>query len=419
MSEAIAERPKPGVIYWSAYSSPEGSSQPTDPLRFDMYTQRLGNLMLPGITNRTQRLRYMSMVCAGIASTRGVGGDSLRERRRAFLPFERGWALAQTMSVDGRLKSRDEGDRPSLKPEFRGLRGANRVLSHYRGLRDGATAYPNRYVLLKSQDAQGGLGAYLVTLREFGFVHDGSLELTDLGKELASRFFSGRRSRLDVLAAEESTKRSTLEGLGRDLCLGYPTPEERRIVKEAVFGDDRRTAADCMARMKQALPDSWESRELLAAIARDDGDLLGRSANFAVVFDPLRIDLLRVFSGLGRVMEGRSGPVDLSTVAGDELEDVARSARGHAATLADCSVPDGLDQIARLAREVADGRSLADTVASTVRFHRDEGRSWIMAAGGERYSLGKHGPFRDPGSAFNGYTVDRALELLADTEAPV
>lgn len=416
MSEAIAARPMPGVIYWSAYSAPEGSSQPTDPLRFDMYTQRLGNLLMPGITNRTQRLRYMSMVCAGIASTRDVGGDSLRDRRRAFLPFERGWALAQTMSVGGKLKSRLGGDRPSLRPEFQGLRGANRVLSHYRGLRDGAKVHPNRYVLLKSQDAQGGLGAYLVTLREFGFIREGSLELTDLGGDLARSFFTGRRSRLDALAADEPAKRSTLEGLGRDLCLGYPNAAEQRIVKDAVFGDERRRTADCMARMKRALPESWDPRDLLSAIARDDGDPLERAANFAVVFDPFRIDLLRVFSRLGDAIRGRSGPVDLATAATDELEEAARSARGHASALADCSTPAGLEQISRLAREIADGRSLADTVASSVRFHRNEGRSWIVTAGGERYALGKHGPFRDPGSNFNGYTVDRALELLGDTE---
>src|SRR3954465_9954426 len=103
MTPGIAAFPKPGLTYWTAYSPPEGSSHPSDPLRFDMYTQRLGNILLPGITNRTERLRYLSMVCAGLAVT-GDRASTVRQERKAFLPFERGWALAMTLSVDGRLK---------------------------------------------------------------------------------------------------------------------------------------------------------------------------------------------------------------------------------------------------------------------------------------------------------------------------
>src|SRR5215213_7458138 len=105
MTAGIAAFPKPGLTYWTAYSPPEGSSQPSDPLRFDMYAQRLGNVLLPGVTNRTERLRYLSMVCAGIATTSSARQATIRERRQAFLPFERGWALAMTLSVDGELKS--------------------------------------------------------------------------------------------------------------------------------------------------------------------------------------------------------------------------------------------------------------------------------------------------------------------------
>ena len=419
MADRIADSPKPNIIYWTAYSPPEGNSQPSDPLRFDMYAQRLGNLMLPGITNRTERLRYLSMVCAGIATTAPVGVASLREQRQALLPFERGWALAQALSVAGELKSRDDSQRsPSLKPEFRGLRGANRVLAHYRTLGDSATVHPNRYVLLKSQDAQGGLGAYLVTLRQFKFVQDGSLDLTALGSELSAAFQPTRRGRrLSILAASTPAKRSALAALGEDLCLGFPSATERRLVGEAIFGDVRQPVADCVSRMRAARPGSEDPRDLLEAIARPDGDELGRAAHFACEFDPLRIAVLQVFARLGRGVMGQPGPVSLGAAGSPSLEAAADSARKQAARLVACRTPAGLEPISELAGELVDGSSLADTVRSTLGFHLREGRAWIVPGAGDRYSIGKHGPFEDPAHSFNGYTVGRAMQLFDDTAA--
>ena len=127
--------PSVGRLYWTSFAELEGDSSPADPLRFDMYAQRLGNILLPGITNRTERVRYLSMVCAGLVETQRPGA-SVRESRQAFLPFERGWALAMTLAAGGRIKvgSDDVAGGRGLKPEFRGLRGANRVLRHYRTL---------------------------------------------------------------------------------------------------------------------------------------------------------------------------------------------------------------------------------------------------------------------------------------------
>jgi hypothetical protein len=45
--------PKRGIAYWTAYQPPEGDTRPVDPLGFDMYAERLGNHLLPGITGRT------------------------------------------------------------------------------------------------------------------------------------------------------------------------------------------------------------------------------------------------------------------------------------------------------------------------------------------------------------------------------
>lgn len=419
MTTAIANTPRAGLNYWTAYSPPEGSSQPSDPLRFDMYAQRLGNVLLPGITNRTERLRYLSMVCAGIATTSAASSGTIQERRHAFLPFERGWALAMALSVNGELKtSVGTGPSRSLKPEFRGLRGANRVLSHFRTLGGRTNVHPHQYVLLKGQDAQGGLGAYLITLRRFRFVQEDSLELTALGQSLVDAFRPKPRGRrLATLVEDGRVKRTALSALGEELRLGAPSEEEKAIVCSALFEDDRQPVAECLRRMRQARPDSDDPEELLRAIGRPDGDTLERAADYAVAFDPMRISLLQVFTRFGRRLSGAVGSKSLGSLMTDEIEESAVAARADAARLATRKPTPELEAISDLAREVAEGDTVADTIRAAVAFHRREERAWILPDGGDRYSLGHHGPFDEPRKEFNGYTVGRAMQLHADAEA--
>jgi hypothetical protein len=421
MPATIAPSPTPGRIYWTAYTDPEGNSEPSDPLRFDMYAQRLGNVLLPGITNRTERLRYLSMVCAGIGVTSRGRQRTLREQRRAFLPFERGWALAMTVSVDGDLKWNPDGQNAqrSLKPEFRGLRGANRVLAHYRTLRYGESIRPTAYILLKSQDAQGGLGAYLVTLRHFGFIQPDSIALTATGHALANAFDPALRGApLSVLADERTVGRRSIERLGEALVLGAPSPTEQRIVREAIFEDPRSGVADSVRRMRLARPDAVDAHSLLRGIARRRGDLLERCAQYAVDFDPMRIALLQLFSRLGRQLNGRPGSTRLGAVLLPEIEEAAANASVAARRLAssELNVP-GLEPVSALARELAVGSSVADTVSSMVAFHGREGRAWITSDRPDWYAVGRHGSFDEPDGSFNGYTVGRAMQLLADVEA--
>jgi hypothetical protein len=417
---AITPSPKAGRVYWTAYTDPEGNSEPSDPLRFDMYAQRLGNLLLPGITNRTERLRYLSMVCAGIAVTTRGRDRTLRQQRATFLPFERGWALAMTIGAGGDLKWRPNPTvaQPTLRPQFRGLRGVNRVLAHYRGLKDGKPVRPTVYTLLKAQDAQGGLGAYLVTLRQFGFVQPDSLTLTAAGRALADAFNPRLYGApMSLLAERTSVKRSTLGRLGEALVLGTPAAEERQLVREAIFADPRSAVADCVRRMRSVLPDSTDPRALLAGIASRNGDTVERSAQFAIDFDPLRIALLQLFARFGRELSAHAGATPLSVVLRPEIEEAAEKAHHAARTLAaDPAVP-GVEQVSVLAADLAGGRSVADTVRSMVSFHRREGRAWITNDRADRYAIGSHGAFEDPSESFNGYTVGRAMGLLMDAEA--
>lgn len=418
MSPSIADPPKTGRIYWTAFTDLEGDSGPTDPLRFDMYTQRLGNILLPGITNRTERLRYLTMVCAGLAETSGRA-TTVRQQRKAFLPFERGWALAMTISVDGRLKfgAADGTDRRSLRPEFQGLRGANRVLAHFRTLSDQPRVRPPAYTLLQAQDAQGGLGAYLITLRQFGFVHPDSLALTTQGRDLAASFapHGVRGGRLRLLADDAPVDRNLVGRMGHVLSLGNPTRDEQELVWQAIFENDRSVVADVVSRMRAAAPTARSPRDLLAGIARRDGDQIERAAAYALAFDPLRVAALTLFARLGQQLAARESSrlTDLDT---QPLEATATEVRQLAPTVAEMPDVPGLAPVSQLARELAAATTLGDTVSSLVSFHRREERSWVVAEGPQRYRLGRHGRFQEPSDAFNGYTVGRAFQLLRDVE---
>ena len=121
---AIASPPRVGRAYWTAYTQLDGDSKPLDPLRFDMYERHLGNVLLPGITGRVERLRYFGMVCAGLMLTRPTGfspdpREHTRLWRQFFLDFEAGWALANLVAVNGEVKDLPPAvPRARRKPEF-------------------------------------------------------------------------------------------------------------------------------------------------------------------------------------------------------------------------------------------------------------------------------------------------------------
>lgn len=414
----IAATPKVGGIYWTAYADLEGDSGPTDPLRFDMYAQRLGNLLVPGITNRTARARYLSMVCAGIATTSSPGA-TVRQARRAFLPFERGWALAMTAWAGGQLKRSDGGGR-GLRPEYDGLRGANRVLRHYRTLEGRDSMKPADYVLLQGQDSQGGLGAYLVTLREFGFVHPESLKLTATGQELAAAFRpKGTRGiSLGMLVADQKMQRGKLERLGGHTVLGWPSTEERDLIRAGVFLSPRSRTGDVVGRVRAVHPNLAVSAEQAMRVVAESGDdPLAEAAEYALRFDSLRISSQRLFTALGTALGSKTDPATVAELADDRVGEAAQSVGDHAAAVAEVDPPPGLDAIRLLARDCAVARDTEATVEAVVAHHRREQRGWVIPEGRGRYRLGQHGPFDEPADEFNGYTLGRALVLHRDLDA--
>lgn len=411
MASDALDAPKPGHSYWTIYTALEGANEPTDPLHFEMYVRRLGDLLLPGLTSRTQRLRYLSMICAGIEVT--GQGRTVRERRRAFLPFERGWALAMTIAMNGELQGPSSGrGRPPLKPEFRGFMGSRRVLAHFAKIRGRLETPPSDYVLLSSQESQGALGSYLVALCEFGFVHRDSLRLTARGQELARAFDPHLRgAQLSRLAEQRPVKCSTLARLGAQLALNVPpTAAERQITKAAIF-DGGGPVAECVRLVPRARAANASPRALFQAIGRDGLEPLALWARYTVDFEPLRIALLQLFCRLGAALAGRSGPIRLADLEADELEDAADRALAAARTLAVRRAPPGLERVSDLAQAIAAGDGLEHVVHEMLRFHVIEGRSWIIPDRPGRYSLGQHGRFTEPAGG-GWYTLDRALQLF-------
>src|ERR1700687_2318835 len=83
----------------TAYDPIGGSSGSIDPLGALQTYGTLADLLLPGVTTITTRSRYLSMLCAALASAEKhrqllPAASGLVQRRKAVEPFERLWVLA-------------------------------------------------------------------------------------------------------------------------------------------------------------------------------------------------------------------------------------------------------------------------------------------------------------------------------------
>jgi hypothetical protein len=383
-----------------------------------MYVQRLGNVLLPGITGRVERLRYFGMVCAGIELTRPaswlVTDPRTAERwRKRFLPFEAGWALATVVAADGQIKDTPPVvARARLKREYQGLRGANRVLDYFRRTRNDQAVKPSNYTLLIGQEAQGGLGAYLVALRRYGFMQAERFELTMLGSELARQFLSGVRHPERLLATQRVARRD-LRRLGEAISLARNPIAEAELVRAAVFQGEHETAT-VLQRIPRRLRWPEKSEEAMQAIARPDGDPLERAAQFALDFDPFRRSALTLFAHLGSALIGRAGPVPLHALVDGSLEENCEELQRIAVAPAASTPPPGLEPVVALAQRITSSRSCEEVIGGILAFHRQEGRRWIESVGHGRVTIVLPGRFDLPREGFHGYTFPSALRVYRD-----
>jgi hypothetical protein len=412
IDDPVARRP-----YWTAYSQPEGDTEPTDPLAFNMYAERLGNEIVPGVTNRTLRVRYLGMVCAGLELTRGAASEAMsshavRERRRAFLPFERGWALAMTIGSGGKIKEVAPGsNRPVLRRRYRGFRGANLAIAEWRRSIHERSLHPSDYRFLAAPGSQGGLGAYLVTLDYGGFVDRTTLTLRAPGRELACAFLGEWRRKAGGLHADRHIRRGDLGLVGQALDLGLGNAAERKLVQQGLFAD-RRTLADACRRLTDATNPGLSSEDALRHLAESDVDRLARAAQFALDFDPMRRLGLAVFASLGNELSTSSGPKSFGQLAPETAEKVLRlQVAGR--RLANRRSPSSVVKLGLLAQRLTEAANEPEIMSELLRWHAEHRTSWIVEVRPEVYELRRHGSFQEPGD-FHGYTVGSALAMRAE-----
>lgn len=394
--------------------------RPIDPLAMDMYAQRIGNILLPGVTGRTFRSRYMGMVCAGlrITSDHASGRSSTRiveARRNAFLPFERGWALAVCHHANGQIKERNEDTgRAALTAEFQGFRGANHVLSYWRQSRArDSWVIPSNYELLRGQSSQGGLGSYLVTLVSGGFIDPRTLSLREPGQALAEAFLGNQSRQSRRLPSGDRASWRALSGLGAELDLRRNTAGERAILEQQIFNPTTGSLAPAMRGLTLAGTDNAETALTVLSKAKDQE--LTSVAEYALKFDPFRGAALACFGGLGRSMEV-SGELPTADIP-DDVESSVAQLRRSARALCDADTPDGLHEIRQLALRIEAASGTLATIDQILDWHRDRRAAWIVRDGSQ-FKLGRKGNF-DLDTSFHGYTVASFFSLLDDLRRPI
>lgn len=169
------------VLLWAAPLPGESEFVLEDPLALDYLGQQVGYFLLPALTTRSGQAQYFAMVLYGLDLAEralkeyGLPDDD-DERRRLFERWERLWALATLESHNGTL-SRGHPD------AMRGARGVGKTWF------SGEKPLPRDYPLISRQSELGGLGAYLVPLRDLGLVYPGSLRITPAATPIVDAFW--------------------------------------------------------------------------------------------------------------------------------------------------------------------------------------------------------------------------------------
>jgi hypothetical protein len=162
---------------WTASAASGSDFESADPLGLRQLEQQVADWFWPGFSERTTTAGYYPMVAYGLwlaeEAARRTGLQLNDDNARAsFQRWERLWAMAVCVYHRGRIPAEDR---------MRGAAGAERAL----GLA-GRSKLPIAYPLTARGRELGALGAYLASLRAFGFVAPDRLRVTPLGWKLAS-----------------------------------------------------------------------------------------------------------------------------------------------------------------------------------------------------------------------------------------
>lgn len=229
-----------GHIAYSLLDRLERTSKNEDPLGFFTYATRLADQWLPGITTRTRRARYYSMVCGGLLLIEDEFKDELRraeqrdeEITRLFMRWERLWA-----TWNGAI----EADAP-------GMIGRNKVSPLFKE----NTFQPRTldYSFIQRQPDLGALGSYRSSLEATRLLREDCLDLTTPdGKRLGAMFWDAGGNRRAWNATVEglrtgritlSPARNRLAEYGNRFGLNLRGPtfqDERLFLRRRLFPED-------------------------------------------------------------------------------------------------------------------------------------------------------------------------------------
>lgn len=169
------------LLLWAAPLPSDSEFVLEDPLALDYLGQQVGYFLIPALTTRSGHAQYFAVVLYGLdlaerALVEYGLPDEDRHRRELFERWERFWALALVESHGGGF-GRGNPD------AIRGARGVAKAWF------SGEKPLLRDYRLISRQGELGGLGAYLVPLRDLGLVYPGSLRVTPAAVPILAAFW--------------------------------------------------------------------------------------------------------------------------------------------------------------------------------------------------------------------------------------
>lgn len=232
------------LIAYSAFDPREREGANEDPLGFFRLASRLADRWLPGITTRTRRIRYYTMICGGLRLIEDEFKDAIlgsqnqdEEVIGRFLRWERLWVLWNHFVEDSE---------PSLI-------GRNKVAESSK--QDAFGTRNVDYPFIQRQAELGALGAYRSSMVALGLLNEDSLDLSLGGRTLGDMFWGPRPGRVWDLTVDTlrtgkikfSLDSGKLAKLGRQFGLGSRMePDTRKFLRErlvpAIMRADHRKA---------------------------------------------------------------------------------------------------------------------------------------------------------------------------------